>query len=177
MSYVLEIPVGECRLEFLNCDGKKLSESKKEGDVLRTYMFELSGPNIDSNKVLSVEIPELDYMKSDNKPLMYKVEFSDESGYQKGLNKEYQGMCEIDCGDLKVVFYSYDGHPYKIGKEDSNNFVRPWMFEIKSEWVPTLKVRNVKFPKLSVESKDSVKIDIKFELMDGEPEYFKLKGK
>ena len=66
----VEINMGDCKIEFFTPDGRKAEIGN--GDVVRSYLWQLTGPGIDPTRVRSVEIPKLTY--DSNESLKIKVE-------------------------------------------------------------------------------------------------------
>tara|TARA_Y100000310_G_C20704329_1_gene833662 strand:- start:28090 stop:28620 length:531 start_codon:yes stop_codon:yes gene_type:complete len=170
---IREIPMGECRIDFFNGSGEIIKDD--DCDVLRGWMWKLSGPNIESHKVKSVEIPELRYENTGK--LFLKVEFNEDwdESYDElpNVKSEYS---EISMGDTKIEFYHYNGDKFKIGSDDC---VANWMWKISGDWVDksSLRVRGITIPKLTHETK-ALKMNIEYELQENTNSSFenRIKG-
>lgn len=70
---IVEVDMGRCRIQFYEYDGSIPKVGDKE-DIIRSYMWQLTGEGIDSMRVRSVELPVLRY---DGEPdsLKLKVEY------------------------------------------------------------------------------------------------------
>ena len=77
---IVEIAMGDCRIEFYNYKGETIKPGEGN-DVVRNWMWQLIGPGIDPTRVVSVEIPKLTY--TENKALTIKVEMSMQEGQCK----------------------------------------------------------------------------------------------
>jgi type IV pilus biogenesis protein CpaD/CtpE len=67
---VVQINIGDVKITFLNKNGEPL----KPGEMAQCFRWKIEGAGIDPIRVISVQIPKLDYM--DSSPVTLTVEMS-----------------------------------------------------------------------------------------------------
>lgn len=147
---VIEVNIGEVDIVFHPAGAGNFS-----GDVVRNYLWDIYGPGIDTEAVVSVEIPELRY--DTNEELIIKVtqEKRDESPEYNHIYEDYKYLA---IGDISINFYDYNGDLAEQGCK-----VKSFMWQIEGAGINTKRVRGVLIPKLQKTYPESMRVLVDYE--------------